>query len=288
MQARLLCGPEVEPQELEDKSGFTAKSKYGMPITWYTALSDVPASPSPFILAHEFFDALPIHAFEATEQGWRELMVSPVAPGDAKPTVIGGVAPEFALTRSQVATPHARLLPELSERYRALKKHPGSIIEISPESLTTMEEIAKRIGTEKAGAALVVDYGPLDTIPINSLRGIRSHRIVSPFSSPGEVDVSADVDFHALAERALMASENVEVHGPVEQGAFLGMMGMRERMEQLAKGLGEGEKKKQLQTGVDRLMERGGGAMGKVYKVMAVVPERGGVRPVGFGGGVQA
>lgn len=254
---------------------------------WHTSLATVPAGPSrtPFILAHEFFDALPIHAFEATSQGWRELLVSP-APPDTKPAVIGGTAPEFALTRATQPTPHALLLPELSERYKALRKTAGSIIEVSPESLTVVEDIAKRIGENK-GAALIVDYGPLDTIPVNSLRGIRAHRIVSPFERPGEVDVSADVDFYALAERALVASEAVEVHGPVEQGAFLLTMGMKERMEQLGKKMGE-EGRRKMEIGFNRLVERTPGAMGKIYKVLAIVPERDGQRPVGFGGGIEA
>ena len=225
-----------------------------------------------------------MHAFESTSQGWRELLVSP-APPDTKPTVIGGVAPEFALTRATQPTPHALLIPELSERYKALKKSVGSVIEVSPESLAVVEDIAKRIGENK-GAALIVDYGPLDTIPVNSLRGIRAHRIVSPFERPGEVDISVDVDFFALAERALVASEKIEVHGPVEQGAFLLTMGMRERMEQLGKKLSEEEREK-METGFNRLVEKGGGAMGKVYKVLAIVPERGGKRPVGFGGGIE-
>jgi NADH dehydrogenase [ubiquinone] 1 alpha subcomplex assembly factor 7 len=178
------------------------------------------------------------------------------------------------------------MLPELSERYKALKKSPGTIIEVSPESLSITEEISRRIGTPRSGGALIMDYGPLDTIPVNSLRGIRRHRAVSPFANPGEVDLSADVDFHTLAERALVASEGVEVHGPVEQGSFLLTMGMRERLEQLAKSLPE-QKRKELEVGVERLIERGGGGMGRIYKAMAIVPERGGRRPVGFGGGVE-
>jgi NADH dehydrogenase [ubiquinone] 1 alpha subcomplex assembly factor 7 len=178
------------------------------------------------------------------------------------------------------------MLPELSERYKALKKSPGTIIEISLESLSITEEISRRIGTPRSGGALIMDYGPLDTIPVNSLRGIRRHRTVSPFANPGEVDLSADVDFHALAERALVASEGVEVHGPVEQGSFLLTMGMRERLEQLAKRLPE-EKRKELEVGVERLIERGGGGMGRIYKAMTIVPERRGRRPVGFGGGVE-
>ncbi|KAF8243535.1 DUF185-domain-containing protein, partial [Wilcoxina mikolae CBS 423.85] len=279
VQAQLLCGSDTTTP-LSD-GGFTAKSKpeyNSIPITWYPTLSSVPKASTPFILAHEFFDALPIHVFEATSSGWRELLVSPAV--DAIPP-----APEFLLSRSPAATPHSMVLPELSERYKELKKSPGAIIEVSPESLSITEEISRRIGNHRSGAALIMDYGPLDHIPVNSLRGIRRHRTVSPFVNPGEVDLSADVDFVTLAERALVASEGVEVHGPVEQGSFLLTMGMKERLEQLVKRLPE-ERRKELEVGVERLVERGGGGMGRVYKAMAIVPERGGRRPVGFGGGV--
>ncbi|KAI5799451.1 S-adenosyl-L-methionine-dependent methyltransferase [Pyronema domesticum] len=279
-QAQLLCNSTTFTENAD--GSLSCISKYnGIPITWHPLLSKVPKCSSPFFLAHEFFDALPIHAFEATKNGWRELLVSPDDSATAENN-----KPEFILSRADKSTPHSMMLPELSERYKRLSKVEGSIIEISPESLTITEEIAKRIGGPKAGGALFVDYGPLDTIPINSLRGIRHHEMVSPFANAGEVDVSADVDFFALAERALDASEGVEVHGPVEQGAFLLTMGMRERMEQLARGVEE-EKKKEMETGVQRLTERGGGAMGKVYKVLSIVPERGGQRPVGFGGGLM-
>jgi SAM-dependent MidA family methyltransferase len=101
------------------------------------------------------------------------------------------------------------------------------------------------------------------------------------------VDISADVDFTALAEAALGASLGVEVHGPVEQGAFLLSMGIKERAEVLMKGLGNEEKKKGVEGAWRRLVDRGGSGMGKVYKVMAIVPESGGKRrPVGFGGDV--
>jgi len=175
------------------------------------------------------------------------------------------------------------------------------MIEICPEGRSYASEFARRIGDSSAdykrtpgsGAALIIDYGPADTIPTNSLRGIRAHRKVSPFTTPGQVDLSADVDFIALAEAALETSPNVEVHGPVEQGIFLRTMGIKERAQQLLKGLGtsaeEEEKRKRVESGWKRLVERSGGAMGKVYKVMAVVPESGGRRkPVGFGGDVEA
>ena len=134
----------------------------------------------------------------------------------------------------------------------------------------------------------MLDYGTSDTVPINSLRGIRQHKIVSPFSAPGLVDLSADVDFTAIAEAATLASEGVEVHGPVQQGDFLEAMGIRQRAEALAKAPGAGkEMVERIDKSWKRLVDRGPSGMGKLYKVLAILPENDGKRrPVGFGGDV--
>ena len=230
-------------------------------------------------------------------------MVVSTAPGSIPTTLStpksqksSNPPPEFELTLSKSSTPHSLYLPEISPRYQGLKSTPDSVIEISPESYTYVQEIAKRIGGTKtesktpSGAAIILDYGPTDTIPANSLRGIRGHQHVSPLSSPGLVDISADVDFVALAEAALTASPGVEVHGPVEQGAFLLSMGIRERAEMLIKALGNDvESRKRVESSWQRLVDRDGSGMGKVYKAMAIVPESGGKRkPPGFGGDVES
>ena len=99
------------------------------------------------------------------------------------------------------------------------------------------------------------------------------------------MDLSADVDFTALAEAAVEASPGVEVHGPVEQGAWLERMGIRERAAMLGK---PGEVASEgVRRSVERLVERGGGGMGRLYKVLAIVPEGGGRGVVGFGGDVD-
>lgn len=141
----------------------------------------------------------------------------------------------------------------------------------------------------------MLDYGPGDgSVPVNSLRGISRHRRVSPFAEPGRTDLSADVDFGAVAEAALTASDGVEVHGPVEQGVFLEAMGIRERAEVLVKALRErgpeGVKAAdEVERAWKRLVSRAPDGMGKTYKVLAILPENDGRRrPVGFGGDVGA
>jgi hypothetical protein len=232
---------------------------------------------------------------------WRELLVT-LNPKAVEENIEG--EPEFKLTKAKASTPNSLVIPEASDRYRALKSQPGSMIEVSPESRIYAADFARRIGGDGAprsgkadvqepvkktpsGAALIMDYGTASTIPINSLRGIQNHEIVPFLSSPGQVDVSADVDFTALAEAALEGSEGVEVHGPVDQGDFLSALGIEERMQQLLRKVKDEEHRKTLETGWKRLIEKGGGSMGQIYKVMTIVPENDGQRrPVGFGGGI--
>lgn len=354
-QKQLLCG-DASLEELD--IGFRSTSKYSrVPVTWCEDIrfvpngkfcfissqkdprsTDMPIDPSktPFIFAHEFFDALPIHAFQsvapklnttsqvlATPTGplpletssqakmpqWRELVVTPTSPASNITITPSSSIPkselDFQLSLAKASTPPSLLFPTLSQRYKALLPTPGSVVEISPESHSYAADFARRIGGSSpnpspvstpstmvkhhpSGAALIFDYGPADTVPTSTLRGIRAHQLVSPLTDPGLVDISADVDFTALAEAALAASLGIEVHGPVEQGRWLQCMGIRERAEIICKGLEEDEEgRKRVRGAVQRLVERGGGAMGKIYKVLAIVPESGGRRPVGFGGSVE-
>lgn len=310
---------------------------------------DIEETSTPFILAHEFFDALPIHVFQnvadstipaasktitpdgpiqprtgpqAPKNQWHELVVAPIQESQMArtPNEDNSPAPEFHLTVSKSPTAHSLYLPQTSTRYKALQNTTDAIIEISPESLSYIADFAVRIGGANApsagppspvttnatinpkskpiqafqkprpsGAALILDYGPASTIPANTLRGIRSHRPCSPFKSVGLVDISADVDFVALAEAALDASPGVEVHGPVEQAYFLSTLGIVERAERLLKSARDDETRQRLETAVQRLIDRGPTGMGRIYKAMALVPFIEGKavrRPVGFGGSV--
>ncbi|KAH0490232.1 hypothetical protein TgHK011_001711 [Trichoderma gracile] len=263
-QKKLLCGPDAP--STESNAGCHSPSKYGsIPIVWTETIKSIPieSDKTPFI--HNNDDEPP---------------------------------PEFQLVLSSSTTRHSRYLPESSPRYRRLRDNNtpnGALIEICPDASLYAADFAARIGgspahpkARPAGAALVLDYGTADTVPVNSLRGIRHHRLVSPFSAPGLVDLSADVDFHAIAEAATLASDGVEVHGPVSQADFLELMGIRERAEALTKAPGvTPDKARDIEKAWKRLVDRGPNGMGKVYKVLAILPENDGRRrPVGFGGDV--
>ncbi|KAK4123917.1 DUF185-domain-containing protein [Parathielavia appendiculata] len=345
-QKNLLCGEDAPMTE--SKVGYHSVCKYNaLPIVWTETIKSIPiaAEKMPFIMAHEFFDALPIHAFQlvsvpATQTTspsptdtsspstktshptlqWRELLVSPTPPNSTHATLNTPPSqsrdtppPDFQLTLSQQPTRHSLYLPESSPRYRALKTNVGSgaLVEICPDAALYASDFASRIGgspqhpkPRPSGAALILDYGPGDgSVPTNSLRGIRRHRRVSPFAEPGLTDLSADVDFAALAEAATRASDGIEVHGPVAQADFLEVMGIRERVDMLARAMmddgelragddeEEGKRKKveDVRKASARLVDRGPGGMGKVYKALAILPENEGRRrPVGFGGDVAA
>ncbi|KAK3989525.1 putative S-adenosyl-L-methionine-dependent methyltransferase-domain-containing protein [Cladorrhinum sp. PSN332] len=326
-QKNLLCGPDAP--FTESKAGYHSVCKYNsIPIVWTETIKSIPISPAkqPFIVAHEFFDALPIHAFQLVSVPpsqqpaspnsspsttttsptlqWREMLVSPTPPGSTHESLNTPASqsrltppPDFQLTLSPSSTRHSLYLPESSPRFRALKQAvgPGALLEVCPDLSLYASDFAARIGgspqnpkAKPSGAALILDYGPGDgTIPTNSLRGIRRHKRVSPFAEPGLTDLSVDVDFAAIAEAATMASEGVEVHGPVAQGVFLGSMGIKERAEVLAKKAGSEEAKQGVEKAWKRLVDVGPGGMGKVYQALAILPENEGRRrPVGFGGDV--
>ncbi|CAL1281943.1 unnamed protein product [Larinioides sclopetarius] len=136
VQKSRLCTEGAE----QDLHGKTLKTKYGFPITWHHHLTTVPEAFSLF-LAHEFFDAMPIHKFQKTPDGWREVLI------DFKDGEL-----QYVLSRSP--TPATKLLIDKDEK----RDH----IEISPESGILLDDVTKRM-KEDGGIALIADYGHFGT-----------------------------------------------------------------------------------------------------------------------------
>lgn len=178
---------------------------------WRDGVGDLP--PGPVILvANELFDALPVHQFEMTQAGWRERVVT-AAAGSLK----------FAL-----AAPGAALAL-LRPAHRDARN--GEVAEVSPAALRLMDAIAGRIAGA-GGAALIIDYGPTASAPGDSLQAMKSHAFHDPLSTLGEADLTAHVDFEALATVA--RQRGAATFGPVSQGDFLRALGLDLRTEMLA------------------------------------------------------
>ncbi|KAL5612996.1 hypothetical protein BROUX41_003927 [Berkeleyomyces rouxiae] len=331
-QKNRLCGEDAHMVENKAAGTWSClwKGKAPVQITWVQTIQSVPKSADsmPLIVAHEFFDALPIHIFQSVavpesktasntttrplpqtnsdsenptlNTEWRELVVAP-APANSThqslktpPIERAGAVPDFQLYCSTTPTRHSRFLPEIQERYRAMKNKPGAVVEICPDVDMYASDFAARIGGNSTfardrpvGAALIIDYGQSDAIPANSLRGIKEHQRVSAFSEPGLVDLSADVDFKGLTDAFIDSSPHIEVHGPVMQGDFLSMMGMKEQAAAISKSVADKDLADRIRDAAERLMDKSPNGMGKVYKILAVIPENSGRRvPVGFGGDI--
>ena len=67
-----------------------------------------------------------------------------------------------------------------------------------------MATIAGRIARD-GGAALIIDYGYEGPAFGDTLQAVRAHRYDDPLAHPGEADITAHVDFAALAGAAAAA-----------------------------------------------------------------------------------
>jgi NADH dehydrogenase [ubiquinone] 1 alpha subcomplex assembly factor 7 len=214
----------------------------------------LPQGPA-IIVANEFFDALPIRQLVMMPAGWRERLVS-LAEGRFVP--VAGDAPMDAAVPLQL-----RAAP------------PGTILETSPASVAIMRDCAGRIAAH-GGAMLVIDYGHERSGHGDTLQAVERHGYADVFDGVGDRDLTAHVDFAALAEAALGAGASM--FGPVGQGAFLGALGIDARAESLAAR--QPDRRDDIMAARHRLVASD--AMGDLFRVLAITAP-GWPRPEGFG-----
>jgi SAM-dependent MidA family methyltransferase len=150
----------------------------------------------------------------------------------------------------------------------------GEIVEQAP----AREAVARHIGellAARGGVALIVDYGHSRRSPGDTLQAVRSHRYSAVLHDPGEQDLTAHVDFEALARAA--SAGGAEMSEVVTQGEWLERAGIRARADALARA--NPEKAEAIRLALDRLV--GADAMGELFKVMAL-HSSGWPRPAGF------
>lgn len=241
-------------------------------------------------IAHEFFDALPVHLFQRvdnnasrdpnskTNSTWREVLI------DVDPTSTESEASHaLRAVLSKGITPATALISSLD------LKPSESVVEVSAKGLSIARRMARVLKRPcDGGAALIVDYGSMQRRGM-TLRAISQHVQNMPFlTQPGDVDLTADVDFGALQH--VVKDQGVQFFGAVTQRQFLLRLGLAQRIRNVAahiidSNIKSGNKKKdenseeedevdgklkQLQIDYNRLVGTTDKDMGLIYKVAAI------------------
>ncbi|WP_343035949.1 class I SAM-dependent methyltransferase [Hongsoonwoonella zoysiae] len=207
---------------------------------------EIPDDAPLFLVANEFFDALPIHQHVLTEGGWRERMIGLDDAGE----LCFGIGP--ASLSEDDLPPTAR------------KAAPGAVLETQPLANAIAASIGTRIAM-RGGAALVIDYGYARSTPGDTLQALYRHEFDPVLARPGDADLTAHVNFEALGHA--FRTTGAKISGPMTQGEFLIGLGLLERAGQLGSGK-PAEVQERIRADVERLA--GPDAMGTLFKVLGV------------------
>jgi len=239
---------EINPV-LRDKQKATLSAARN--VSWHDTIDEVPEGPA-IIFANEYFDVLPIHQVVRQETGWHERVV--VLNNDGK--LAFGAAPDPVLRFEVLLPPLLRAAPV------------GAVFEWRPD--TEIMKIATRI-RDQDGAALIVDYGHVRSDAGDTFQAIARHSFTDPLKAPGQADVTAHVDFQALAQAA--EDMGARAHGPVTQGEFLKRLGIETRAVTLMAKASH-EVSEDISIALKRLIGSGRSGMGTMFKVLGISDPR--------------
>ncbi len=206
-------------------------------------VSTIPQDAPILLVANEFFDALPVHQLICSAQGWHERMV-------------GLEGEKFVFVAGD--KPMDSIVPD---GWRTARQ--GTMIETSPAAAAIMSEIADRL-VAQGGAALVIDYGSLESRSGSTLQAIRQHKKVDALSAPGDADITAHVDFEMLGK--VVKRQGARLEGVEMQGDWLNALGIETRTEALQRR--SPGKADVVARQRDRLVKED--QMGLLFKVMGI------------------
>ncbi len=211
-------------------------------VTWHEGLETVPTDKPIIVIANEFLDALPVRQLQKTAKGWVERVIDANLHFGLKPSFSNLISKEFQ---------------DLQE---------GKIFEIAPLRIQFIRELCG-ILKHSGGAALVIDYGHVKTGAGDTFQAVYKHQYVNVLEHIGDADLTSHVDFAALRDAA-----DINVWGPVEQGAFLKAIGIEQRAAILSQ-------KADVESALKRLTDSD--QMGSLFKVMGLSYGKN-ISPAGF------
>ncbi|MEM6602702.1 MAG: SAM-dependent methyltransferase [Pseudomonadota bacterium] len=177
-------------------------------------LNELPEAPI-FVLANEFFDALPIHAYKYKENTSYEVMVR-------------GQNGHYEFCQKEA--------PEKTKQ---------NFYEDSPAARGIMQKLAQHI-SHYGGGGLFIDYGYITPPNKLTFRGFKEHIVTDGLSDPFMSDLTADVDFQSLQDIA--RTENIQTYDILTQKDFLEKMYMPQRLQKLLKNADTAQKESLLKA----------------------------------------
>jgi SAM-dependent MidA family methyltransferase len=251
--AAVLHLVEVSPALRELQEQRLART--GLAMLWHDRLEDVPGGPS-LIVANEFIDALPVHQAVKHEDGWHERVVTVGADGKLA----------FDTAREPLRF-FETSLP------RALRGAPlGAIYEWRADSIAL--ELGRRC--REQGAALIIDYGHAHSGLGDTLQAVARHAFADPLHAPGMADLTAHVDFEALAQCA--ETMGARIHGPIRQRDLFLRLGIEKRAAALKSAV-SAQKAADIEIAFSRLIAGGARGMGELFKAIAIAAPKLGPLP---------
>lgn len=193
-----IVEPIVQKRE-EQRARLESLAK----VSWVDDLSKLEPTVGAFF-SNELLDAFPVHLVEYMEGEWRELLVQ---------NADGGF--EFLRSRD--------LRPELKQALRGVQVPPPYRTEVNLAARQWIQAVAEKLSR---GFLLIVDYGyPRAEYysPERSEGTLTCYSVhrksYNPLARPGEIDITAHVDFTAVAETARTAG--LRVAGFTDQHHFM-------------------------------------------------------------------
>ncbi|MCA3611344.1 MAG: SAM-dependent methyltransferase [Methylobacterium sp.] len=213
----------------------------GRDARWHATIDSLPEDRPLLILANEFFDALPVRQFQRAGNHWHERLV--------------GLDPAGGLAVGLAQEPAANIPFAAPE---------GAIFETSPLSLDIMRRLGERVARQ-GGAMIAIDYGHAKSGFGDTLQAVKAHRFVPVLTDPGEVDITAHVDFAMLAIAAKRGG--AVAHPLLTQATLLERLGIHHRAEILKR---KAENPAEIDRAVARLAGTDEAAMGLLFKALAI------------------
>jgi len=255
LMADILRTAKVAPEFLEDLEVVLIEASpalqqvqadklrgLGADVSWAAQFDDSLADRPLFLVANEFFDALPVDQYQIVDGQWQRKAV--VNHGDVFAFAAQSIEVDFVPASIQTLSPDAWA-------------------EYSEDSVRVMQQLAAHVAKHD-GTLLIIDYGYQGPAVGDTVQALKHHQYHDVLEDVGNADITAHVDFGTLAAAAAPLRTAV-----VSQKEFLNNTGARERLLSLCKDKDEAAQNT-LHEGYKRLTDDD--QMGQLFKVLMAVP----------------